>query len=274
MKNNIKIILIIAMFSIGHFAIAQNLVPTKLEIEKEIPGETFPNTYFRLEFWIQEQNKFIALDTTNTKMLLFEDDLGTNILKEHQKAISDYEKQQLEQGYRNNNIKNRNIIDLENTRAVSGAIGFELLLSSLVLPAEKSKVLHIKAIIAYFTEDPSAPEQSTIIKGFIPDNEIADWQGKSIFITKNGSSNYGENNEEHIGYSIQYADISVAVKEIDIIENSGSIIKNLGYIYMQEGKLNFYIPKKQVSSPLNLKFTYTPLKSVSLPMDEHISIGL
>ncbi|WP_166964003.1 hypothetical protein [Yeosuana marina] len=274
MKKNTKIILVLALYCIGHFAIAQNVIPVKLEIEREIPEETFPNTGLKLEFWIEDQNKFMSLDTTKTKMLLFEDDLGTNILTAHQKAISDYEKQQKEYGYLNFYVNNKNIIDLENTRDITGAIGFKLLLSSLVLPAENAKELHIKALIAYLTEDASAPEQSIIIKDFTPDNEIANWQGKSITMVKNGSSSYNENNERNIGYSLQNSDIGVAVKAIDMVDNSGNIINNLGYIYMEEGKLNFYIPEKQISSPLNLKFTYTPLKSVSLPIDKSISIGL
>ena len=118
----------------GNFAIAQKVIPVKLEIEKEIPGETFPNTGLKLEFWIEEQNKFISLDTAQTKMLLFEDDSGTDILKAHQKAISEYEKQQKENGY----------------------INF------------------------------------TIIKNFTPGNEVANWQGKSVTIVKNGSSSSDE----------------------------------------------------------------------------------
>lgn len=274
MKKNMKIILVLALYSMGHFAIAQNVIPVKLEIEKEIPGETFPDTGLKLEFWIEEQNKFISLDTAQTKMLLFEDDLGTDILKAHQKAISEYEKQQQESGDSDFYVSNKNIIDLENTRALNDAIGFKLLLSSAVLPAEKAKELHIKAVIAYFAEDASAPEQSTIIQNFTPENEVANWQGKSVTIVKNGSRSSDGNNERNIGYSLQNSDIGVAVKEIDMVDNSGNMIKNLGYIYMEEGKLNFEIPEKLLSSPLNLKFTYTPLKSVSLPIDTRISIGL
>ncbi|MFH4965945.1 hypothetical protein V8G69_13165 [Gaetbulibacter sp. M235] len=233
-----------ALYCIGHFAIAQNAVPVKLEIEREIPGEFFSNTAFKLEFWIQEKNKFISLDTTNTKMLLFEDDLGTNILTAHQKAISEYEKQQKENGYSSNYINNRNIIDLENTRVLHDTIGFKLLLSSLALPAENAKDLHVYAMITYFTEDASTPEQSTIIKNFTPENETANWQGKSISIFKSGSSSGDENNERNIGYSLQNSDIGVAVKEIVMVDNAGHIIKNLGYSYWEEGKLNFEIPEK------------------------------
>lgn len=274
MKTHTQITLVIAMLCMGYFAKAQKIIPVKLEIEKEIPGETFPNTSFKLEFWIEEQDKFISLDTAKTKMLLFEDDLGTNILKAHQKAISEYEKQQADKGYINYDSNNKNIIDLENTRALNDAIGFKLLLSSLVLPAENAKELHIKALIAYFTEDASAPEQNTIIKNFIPDNEVAEWLGKSISIVKNGASSSDENNEQRIGYSLKNSDIDVAVKEIVVIDDVGNIIENLGYIYMEEGKINFYISEKYISSPLNLKFTYTTLKSVSLPIDKRITIGL
>ena len=274
MKMSIKIILVLALYGMGNFAIAQKVIPVKLEIEKEIPGETFPDTGLKLEFWIEEQNKFISLDTAQTKMLLFEDDLGTDILKAHQKAISEYEKQQKESGYSDFYVNNKNIIDLENTRSLNDAIGFKLLLSSSVLPAEKAKELHIKAVIAYFAEDASAPEQSTIIQNFTPGNEVANWQGKPVTIVKNGSRSSDGNNERNIGYSLQNSDIGVAVKEIDMVDNSGNMIKNLGYIYMEEGKLNFEIPEKLLSSPLNLRFTYTPLKSVSLPIDTRISIGL
>ncbi|WP_339918247.1 hypothetical protein [Yeosuana marina] len=274
MKKTTKIIFLLVFYCFGHFTTAQNVIPVKLEIEKEIPGETFANKGLKLEFWIAEQNKFISLDTTKTKMLVLEDDLGTNILKAHQKAIAEYEKQQKENGYLDFHVNNKNIIDLENTRALNDAIGFKLLLSSSVLPVEKAKELHLKAVIAYFAEDASAPVQSTIIKNFTPQNEVADWQGKSITVVKNGASSYDENDERNIGYSLQNSDIGVAVKEIDMVDNSGNIIKNLGYLYMEEGKLNFEIPEKEISSPLNLKFTYTPLKSVSLPIDTRISIGL
>lgn len=275
MKNNANFFLIITLISMGYFSMAQNLVPIKLDIEKEIPGETFSQKSLRLTFWVQEPNKFIGLDTTNTKMFKFEDDVGTDLLEAHHQAISEYEIEQAENVmYGNNYINNRDIIDFENSRALNDAIGFELSLYSLALPAENTKVIHIKALIAYFIEDASVAEQSTVVKGFIPDSEIADWQGKSISIIKNGSSSYDENDEEYIGHSILNADIGVAVKEIDIIDDSGNIIQNLGYIYMEQGQLNFYISKKQLSSPLNLKFTYTPLKSVSFSIDERISIGL
>jgi hypothetical protein len=273
MKTQTKTILIVALLSIGHFTKAQTVIPVKLEIEKEIPGETFTNTAFRLEFWIKDQNKFIALDTTNTKILLFQDDLGINILEAHKTAV--YAKEQAEQEkYQNHQIKNKSIIDFQNSSTIAGAIGFKLLLSSEALPSENAKELHLKASIAYFTENESAPEQSTVVKGFTPNDEIADWQGKSIAIAKNGATSYDENNEEQIGYSLNNSDINVAVKEITIIDKAGKMIENLGYLYMEEGKLNFYISEKKISTSLNLKFTYTTLKSVSLPIDKKITIGL
>lgn len=273
MKTLTKIVLALAISAIGHFTIAQKVVPVKLEIEREIPGETFPNTAFKLEFWIQDQNKFISIETDNSEILLFEDDLGTNILKEHQNAI-DKKEQEEQEGYMDYHIKNKSVIDFENSRYITGAIGFKLLLSSLALPAQNAKELHIKGMIAYLTEDLSKPEQSIVIKGFIPDNEVADWQGNSIAIFKNGSSSSDDNNERNIGYSIHNKDIGVAVKQIDIIDDAGNIINNIGYIYMDQGDLNFYLSENIISSPLNLKFTFTPLKSVSLPIDSSVSIGL
>jgi hypothetical protein len=274
MKTHTQISLVIAMLCIGHFAIAQKVIPVKLEIAKEIPGEAFPNKAFKLEFWIQDQNKFIALDTTNTKILVFEDDLGTNILEAHEKVIYNKKIQAEKEGYFDNQIKNKSIIDFENSRDITGAIGFKLLISSEVLPAENAKELHLKGTITYFAENESGPEQSTVIKDFTPDNEIANWQGKSISIFKNGSSSSDENNEIRIGYSLKNSDINVAVKEIYVVDNSGNTIKSLGYIYMEEGHLNFDISEKEISSPINLKFTYTTLKSVSLPIDKHITMGL
>jgi len=274
MKTHTQITLAIAILCMGHFAMAQKVTPVKLEIAKEILGETFPNKAFKLEFWIQDQNKFIALDTTNTKILVFEDDLGTNILEAHEKVIYNKKIQAEKEGYFDNQMKNKSIIDFENSRDITGAIGFKLLISSEVLPAENAKELHLKAMITYFIENESEPEQNTVIKGFIPNDEIADWQGKSISIAKNGATSYGENNEAQIGYSLKNSDIDIAVKEIDMVDDSGNIIKNLGYIYMEEGKLNFDISEKDILIPLNLKFTYTTLKSVSLPIDKRITIGL
>ena len=273
MKKIEKTILLVTVLFLGHFVLAQNVIPVKIEIAKEIPGETFPNTAFKLEFWVKDENKFIALDTSNTKILLFEDDLGTNILKAHEKIIYTKKKQAEKEGYIDYQLKN-SIIDFENSREISGAIGFKLLISSEVLPTENAKELHLKALITYFTENESETKKSTIIKGFIPDKEIANWQGKSISIIKNGATTYGENDEKRIGYSLKNSDIDVAVKEIDLVDNSGNIIENLGNIYMEEGNLNFDISEKNLSNPLNLKFTYTTLKSVSLPIDKRITIGL
>ena len=66
---------------------AQKVETVRVEIEKEIPGESFSDNRFEIDFWVQAEN-FSSINVSKTQLLLLKDDTGKDLHKAHKQAIA------------------------------------------------------------------------------------------------------------------------------------------------------------------------------------------
>ncbi|MBT8185675.1 MAG: hypothetical protein KJN76_12595, partial [Eudoraea sp.] len=132
--------------------IAQEVVPLALEVKREIRTKPYPKSKLRLELWIQEFQKFMGLDSSMTRILVWKDDLEHDLLLSHNNAIMDYE-DKVKKANKNGRVlfssRTKKIIDLSNSVGFRDTIGFKLALENWTVPSKNATKIRIEGRLVY-----------------------------------------------------------------------------------------------------------------------------
>lgn len=270
-----RVILFFISLWVGYLACAQEIKPVKVTVEQGIPGESFSKTTLGIEFWIQDKDQLIYLDQKESKVLELKTDSGRNLLEAHQKAVTDYKNYVAEQekkGRYKFSSRTDQLINFKASTSLRDTLGFKLVLDSWAIPPKNTTSIYCKALVSYFVSDSSANLLSGITKNVVLNAvKTIVFNSKEVPIRQHSSMRTDD--EVILGYILNSSELGVLVEKIEQVDDSGKVLKRLSN---SSGKssISFEVNENEISSPMNLKFTYKPLRTKSIAIDQQLRLGL
>ena len=273
--KKINQIISVLVLGFSFFVSAQEVMPIKLVVERGIPGESFSKTTLGLEFWIKEQEKVIAIDENNTKVIILKTNSGESLIEAHKKAVIKYKKyvdEQTKKGHYKFSSRSEKLIDFNASKSFRDTLGFKLVLDSWAIPSKLTTSVNCIIKVAYFISETKADSQAKTINAItLKDAKTIIFNDKEVDLKQNYSSRY--DGERFLGYELKTQDLGVFVEKIEHIDNDGKVIANL-LKYSANNKINFDVKEGLVSAPINLKFTFKPLKRKSVEIKQKVNVRL
>jgi len=275
MRTGYNIVSIVIILLVLPFvSIGQEVVPFSLEVKREMLTKPYPKSKLRLELWVQESEKFMGLDSSKTRISVWKDNLDHDLLLAHDKAVRAFGKKVLEASQKGRLLfssRSKKIIDISNSVGFRDTIGFKLALENWTVPSKNSTKIRIKAKLVYWVPS-EGDEQNTTLENIVLSNaKSIRWQSRSIPIRKSGSTRI--NGESFVSYEISTAHLGAAVVKVEKVGDDGEAIKKLSR-FKATHKLRFEVNEKNSTQPMNIRFSYFPLKTKVLDFDKEFSIGL
>ena len=252
---------------------AQKVETVRVEIEKEIPGESFSDNRFEIDFWVQAEN-FSSINVSKTQLLLLKDDTGKDLHKAHKQAIVAYndESERLaKKGHYRFSTSTESLFKPQDWRAMQDTIGFRASIKSgLVTPASSATKVHVKMKIGYFTKSSISKKDSVEVNvTSLYTTPFILFQGKEVQLDNTSSMS----NEEgrFIIYRIPKNEIMASIEKIQVYNMEGKPLKGISG---GMGSYEFMVEEKQTKKPVKLILTYVPVSEETITIDKWITLGL
>jgi len=271
-KNTYIILVVISLFSIQLYS--QKVETVRLEVEKEIPGETFSDNKFEVDFWVQTE-KFSAIDPKNTELLELKDDTGKDLIKAHEKAIKAYKEETerlAKEGHYRFSTRTEAFIQPDQWKKMYDTIGFKASIKSLmVVPSPKASKVHVKMKVGYTLVAGEAEKSTTITINSLVNKPSVELLGIEISLTDT-SSMTTQDGVKYFFYSIPESKSPVAITRIEPITEA---LKTA----IEETKVNnkpneFLVKEGDNTKPITITIHYQEVEKKSFVIDKWISLGL
>ena len=270
-KNSyISLILITFLISNLH---AQKVETVRLEVEKEIPGETFSDNKFEVDLWVQVES-FSAIDPQNTELLELKDDTGKDLLKAHEKEVQAYEEETerlAKKGHYRFSTRTEGFIQPDQWKKMYDTLGFKATLKSLmIVPSPKASKVHIKMKVGYTLASGDEEQTTTVTINSLASDPTAKLLGTQIPLSDNSSMTRGDN--KYIFYSFPKTKTPVAITRIEPITQA---LKTA----VEETKVNnkpneFLVKEGDNTKPITIKVHYQEVEKKSFIIDKWVTLGL
>jgi len=266
-----RILFITLVFStIGY---SQNVQPVRLEIERAIPGESFSNDRFEVDFWIQVEN-FTSIDLENTTLELLQDDTGKDLVAAHDLEVAKYneETERLSKGGKIRfSSRTEPLFQPDRWDALRDTLGFKATISSgMTLPDVKASKVHIVMDISYNVEVGAGLDSTQIKVPSLYNSPTIIFQRKEIRLGSGGSMSRNEGERFHI-YSIPKNKFPVAIKSISVLDEHGVELEKLSGMV---GPNEFMVKDGKHKDPVVLSVVFKPIETKSIHIDKWINLGL
>ncbi|HBY67333.1 MAG TPA: hypothetical protein DEG69_05975 [Flavobacteriaceae bacterium] len=270
-KNTFITLLLTFLFSIQLYS--QKVETVRLEVEKEIPGETFSDNKFEVDFWVQAEN-FSTIDPENTELLELKDDTGKNLLEVHEKAVKEYEKETerlAKEGHYRFSTRTEGFIQPDQWKKMWDTLGFKATIrSQMVVPSPKASKVHVKMKVGYTYASKGDEKSTTITINSLANEPTVKLLDTSITLSNNSSMTYKEN--KYIFYSFPETKTPVAITRIEPVTQN---LKTTEKETQVNNKPNeFLVIQGDDTKPITIKVYYQEVEKKSLFIDKWISLGL
>lgn len=257
--------------SLCHFSFAQNLLPLKLEVSREVGNIDFTATKLKVEYWLQVDEQFVALVPEESTITTLKDDLGTDLAKLHLEAVKKremYVEEQAKKGRYMFSSRSKELLPVSEAVALRDTTGFKFILDSWALPHSKARTIQLKGKLVYLVADSDAEEKNlTASRQALGRETEITIRGKAIKITEYGSSTIG--NERSINYRMAREEVPIALSKVEAYNDSQELVSSSygdGY--------SLSVKEAYINKPLTLKFYYRDLEKKEYMLDQQISLGL
>ncbi|RFN57686.1 hypothetical protein DZ858_10565 [Marixanthomonas ophiurae] len=246
----------------------------RLEVEKEIPGETFSDNTFEVDFWVQVES-FSAIDPENTELLELKDDTGQDLIKAHEKGVQAYEEETerlAKEGRYRFSSRTEAFIQPDQWKKMYDTIGFKATVkSNMVVPSPKASKVHIKMKVGYTQAAGEVEKSATVTINSLVNKPSIELLGTEVSLTDTNSMTTQEG-IKYFFYSIPENKAPVAITRIEPITEA---LKTA----IEETKVNnksneFLVKEGDNTKPVTFKVYYREVKKKSLLIDKWISLGL
>ncbi len=270
-KNTYIILVVISLFSIQLYS--QKVETVRLEVEKEIPGETFSDNKFEVDFWVQTES-FSAIDPKNTELLELKDDTGKDLIKAHEKAVKAYEEETerlAKEGHYRFSTRTEAFIQPDQWKKMYDTIGFKASIKSLmVVPSPKASKVHVKMKVGYTHVAEGDEQATTITINSLANEPTVQLLGALVPLTDNSSMT--RNGNKYIFYSFPKTKTPVAITRIEPVTQA---LKTA----VEETKVNnrpneFLVKEGDNTKPITIKVHYKEVEKKSFVIDKWVTLGL
>lgn len=271
MKTAIAIIaLCLASLSVW----AQKVEVVRMEVEKEIPGESFSNNKVSVDFWVQVEN-FASINVENTKLLVFEDDDGNSLWQAHKDAVTAFEEETerlAKEGRYRFSSRASSIINPEEWNALTDTLGFLAHIESqMITPSRQAKRLHVQMQVGYTTtagNGSDKKEQFTIASLY--ENPTVTIGGKEVRLVSQSSMTFKD--ATYLFYAFPKNETPVAISEIKLLTKaSNNYPENVAFNAQDH---EFLIKEGDHKKPVTIEVAYKTTEEHTLMIDQWIDVGL
>ena len=245
---------------------AQTVDLQEISVKKNRPDEIFYKASTELVFWICDNvGSFEFMNMEDSRLEIFEDDKGLDLLEAHNKTISSWEEkvsQLADTGRYVSMGRSRDFLSAEGLDEDDGVTGFYLNVESWALPSNGATSLHVAGLINYVVSLEVQEEES------FPD------------IIPVGTTNFYINE-----YKIEFSDISIDKDIVYFTLNSNLPITDVVFfnknkdqvselLYTMNGNPVMEMEEEYFNSALRLVVTYKKTKILFIEFDEIVGLGL
>ena len=264
-------LLIIVLISINLHS--QRVETVRLEVEKEIPGESFSDNKFEVDFWVQVEN-FSAVDPKNTELLELKDDTGKDLIKTHESAVQAYKEESerlAKKGHYRFSTSTEALIKPDQWEKMYDTIGFMASIKSLmIMPSPKASKVRIKMKVGYTQAAGDGEKSTTITTQSLANESTVELLGVQVPLVDNGTMTHNDN--KYIFYSFPKSKTPVAITRIEPVSQEFKTA-------LEETKINnkaneFFVKEGDNAKPITIKVHYKELEKKSLIIDKWVSLGL
>ncbi|PVW13538.1 hypothetical protein DDV96_12840 [Marixanthomonas spongiae] len=270
-RNVVTTVLLTVLFAVNLYS--QKVETIRMEVEKEIPGETFSDNKFEVDFWVQTEG-FSAIDPQNTELLELKDDTGKDLLKAHEKEVQAYEEETerlAKEGHYRFSTRTEGFIRPDQWKKMYDTLGFKATLKSqMVVPSPKATKVHVKMKIGY-TQKVVGDEKSTKVTfNALASDPTARLLGASVPIQNNSSMTH--DGSKYIFYTFPETETPVAITRI---EPETQALKTANEKTQVNNRPNEFLVKQgDDTKPVSIKVYYQEVEKKSLLIDKWVSVGL
>ena len=271
-QNKIYITILLTTLLITNLY-SQKVETVRLEIEKEIPDESFSDNKFEVDFWVQAE-RFSSINLSNTELLLLEDDTGKDLIKAHEKGVIAYNEESerlAKKGHYRFSTTTEGLFKPEDWRPMQDTIGFKATIKSgMARPAKEATKAHVKMRIAYFIKSSSNEEDSiTTTVPSLYNSPSFMLQKKKIKLDDGGSMTHDD--QKFIIYRIPKNEVGISIQSIRVLDEEG---KPLERISGGLGSYEFMVKEGNNKKPVTLVLNYLPVSEKKITIDTWVSLGL
>jgi len=251
---------------------SQTVETVRLEIEKGIPGESFSNSKFVVDFWIHAEN-FASIDTANTELLILRDDTGKDLIKEHEMAVAVYQKETdslAKTGRYRVSSSTSNLIEPERWRGLRDTLGFRPMISSeMIRPADGATKVHAKMKITYHKKLSNKDSMQVNIPSLY-ENPSFIYKRKEVQLDDNQSMTHGDT--KFIIFTIPKDEIDFSILSIKILDGQGNPIEHDSFGSTTQDQ--FMLKESEIGNPIKLMIYFVSTTIETITIDKSIGIGL
>lgn len=253
---------------------AQNLVPIKMEISREIPGVKFTQSKFYLEYWLQVEEQFIGLVPGESAITTLIDDHGNDLLEGHIEAVrarEAYVEEEAKKGRMMFSSRPKDLLVADQAVVMKDTLGFKFHFDSWVLPSPETTSIQLKGKLVYLVTNPKVVEQQVSVAcDKLGRETTVELLGKPIKITEAGSSSIGD--ERFISYQLPRDQVPVALTKVEVYNSLNKLVNDNPFL--GGGAYNISVKQTYANQPVTIKFFYRELQRKEYLIDHQINLGL
>lgn len=244
---------------------AQTVEVREIIIKKNRPDEIYYKAAAAVTLWIQDDHgSFERIIMEHSRVDIFEDNLGLNLIKAHGEAIISWEHKVKELAKQNRYVsmsRSHYLLSAEGLDEDEGVSGFYLTLESWALPSKGSSSLHLSGIITYVValEEQSEETFSELFPVETKNIHIGDYEIEFSDISTNNGM---------VGFTL-YSELPVT--DVIFYNSEGEQVSD--FLYSMNGNPVMEMPEEYYNSHVSLTIFYKKTMTQSVVFDENVGLG-